>query len=58
MRLRLPAEFDDVPTGVPCSAGIEGSDARGEHRLRRWAGGLPEGLGHGQPGLLVPLGLG
>ncbi|MEL6430455.1 MAG: glycerophosphodiester phosphodiesterase family protein [Planctomycetota bacterium] len=58
LRLRLPAEFDDVPTGVPFSAGIEGIDARGEHRLRRWAGGLPEGLGHGQPGLLVPLGLG
>lgn len=58
MRLRLPREFDAVPLGVPFSCGIEGKDGQGQHRLRRWAGGLPEGLGHGSPGLLLPLGKG
>ncbi|MEM9799916.1 MAG: glycerophosphodiester phosphodiesterase family protein [Planctomycetota bacterium] len=55
LRLRLPERFDDVPLGVPFSCGIEGRDADGELRLRRWSGGIPEGLGHGAPGLLVPL---
>ena len=55
LRLRLPHWFDDVPVGVPFSCGVEGIDARGERALLRWAGGLPGGLGHGSPGLLVPL---
>lgn len=55
IRLRLPERFDDVPLGVPFSVGIEGRGPDGELRLRRWAGGLPGGLGHGSPGLLVPL---
>ncbi|MEM8710551.1 MAG: hypothetical protein AAGG01_06335, partial [Planctomycetota bacterium] len=55
LRLRLPRWFDDVPVGVPFSCGVEGRNASGEPALLRWAGGLPEGLGHGQPGLLVPL---
>ena len=55
MRLRLPKWFDDVPVGVPFSCGVEGIDAEGEPALLRWAGGLPSGLGHGKPGLLVPL---
>lgn len=55
IRLHLPDRFDDVPLGVPFSCGIEGRDAAGELRLRRWSGGLPAGLGHGAPGLLVPL---
>ena len=58
MRLRLPAEFDAVPLGVPFSCGIEGAGPDGRRRLRRWAGGLPEGIGHGSAGLLLPLGKG
>lgn len=55
LRLRLPPRFDDVPVGVPFSCGIEGRDpSTGEPRLLRWAGGLPEGLGHGSPGLVLP----
>lgn len=55
LRLRLPRWFDDRPVGVPFSCGVEGLDARGQPALFRWSGGLPEGLGHGKPGLLVPL---
>ena len=55
LRLRLPERFDDVPLGVEFSCGIEGLGPDGERRLRRWAGGLPSGLGHGAPGLLIPL---
>ncbi len=55
LRLRLPERFDDVPLGVEFSCGIEGLGPDGERRLRRWAGGLPAGLGHGAPGLLIPL---
>ena len=58
MRLRLPAGFDAVPLGVPFSCGIEGTGPDGVPRLRRWAGGLPEGIGHGSAGLLLPLGKG
>ncbi len=56
LRLRLPQGFDADP-GVAFSCGIEGK-RRGAADLRRWAGGLPEGLGHGRPGVLVPLGAG
>ncbi|MDG1050719.1 MAG: glycerophosphodiester phosphodiesterase family protein [Planctomycetota bacterium] len=55
LRLRLPERFDDVPLGVEFSCGIEGLTPEGERRVRRWAGGLPAGLGHGAPGLLIPL---
>jgi hypothetical protein len=55
VRLRLPERFDEVPLGVPFSCGIEGVEVGGERRIRRWAGGLPAGLGHGAPGLLIPL---
>ncbi len=58
MRLRLPERFDSVPVGVPFSCGIEGVTEDGEPRLRRWSGGLPGGIGHGSPGLLLPLGKG
>lgn len=54
LRLRLPEGFDLRGAGVPFSAGIEGH-LDGERRIRRWAGGLPEGLGNGSPGLLLPL---
>lgn len=55
VRLRLPEWFDRVPVGVPFTCGIEGEEADGTPRLRRWAGGVPAGIGHGRPGLLVPL---
>ena len=54
VRLRLPADFDLRGGGVAFSAGIEGL-REGRPVLRRWAGGLPEGLSHGYPGLLLPL---
>ncbi|MCP3914196.1 MAG: hypothetical protein GY711_01435 [bacterium] len=54
LRMRLPATFDGDGHGVDFSCGIEGV-RRGEHRIRRWAGGVPEGLGHGSPGRLLPL---
>lgn len=57
LRLFLPRGFDLRGGGVPFSAGIEGR-VGGLHRVRRWAGGLPEGLQHGAPGLLLPLGQG
>ena len=54
LRLTLSEQFDLRGGGVPFSCGIEGL-WRGEPRLRRWAGGLPEGLSHGAPGLLLSL---
>jgi len=51
LRLRLPRDFEHRAGGVPFSAGIEGRRA-GAYTLRRWSGGLPEGLGHGRPGAL------
>lgn len=52
LRLELPADFDVRSTGTPFSCGIEGRRG-GEPVVRRWAGGLPEGLGHGAPGALL-----
>ncbi len=57
LRLTLPADFDLRPVGVPFSVGVEGRDLDGP-RVRRWSGGLPEGIHHGAPGLLLPLGRG
>ncbi|MEZ6016943.1 MAG: glycerophosphodiester phosphodiesterase family protein [Planctomycetota bacterium] len=57
LRLPLPADFDSRPVGVPFSAGIEGRGPDGP-RVRRWSGGLPEGIHHGTPGLLLPMGRG
>ncbi len=54
LRLTLSAEFDLRGAGVPFSCGLEGV-CRGEPRIRRWAGGVPEGLSHGAPGLLLSL---
>lgn len=51
VRIRLPEERD--PAGWPFSVGFEGSDPdTGARRLRRFAGGLPYGLGSGAPGRL------
>ena len=52
-RVFLPEDFDRLPDGVPFSCGFEGRDAAGRRRLRRWAGGLPEGLAAGPAGRLV-----
>jgi hypothetical protein len=53
VELILPRGFDDCPAGLPFSVGIEGL-RDGVLRQRRWAGGLPVGLGHGSPGRLLP----
>ena len=54
VRLILPDDFDSRPEGVPFSCGTEGRRL-GRPGLRRWAGGVPEGLEHGTPGRLLPL---
>jgi glycerophosphoryl diester phosphodiesterase len=52
VRIRLPEELE--PEGAPFSVGFSGTDpATGERRLRRFAGGLPYGLGSGAPGRLL-----
>ena len=51
LRLQLPADFDERPEGVPFSCGMTGRE-KGEWRVRRWAGGVPGGLGSGLPGRL------
>ena len=57
VRIRLPERFD--PSGIPFSVGFEGwpkavpEKERGAPVLRRWAGGLPYGLGAGAPGRLL-----
>ncbi|MFT5051904.1 MAG: glycerophosphoryl diester phosphodiesterase [Chlamydiales bacterium] len=53
LRLQLPEGFDQLRGGVPFSCGIEGRRA-GEAAMRRWAGGLPEGVRHGLPGRIYP----
>jgi glycerophosphoryl diester phosphodiesterase len=55
LRLPLPAGFSGRPSGVPFSVGIEGlrNTRRGVRTVvRRWAGGLPDTLAGGEPGLL------
>ena len=54
LRLPLPADFDQSSEGAAFSCGIEGR-RDGRRVIRRWAGGLPEGTGHGDPGRLLPL---
>jgi hypothetical protein len=57
LRVKLPKDFDERREGVAFSVGIEGRDpkvARGVKRTRRWAGGLPDELGQGVPGVLLP----
>ena len=58
VRAVLPAslDLDDARSrerGVAFSVGFEGFDDAGRRVLRRWAGGLPEGLRAGAPGRLV-----
>jgi glycerophosphoryl diester phosphodiesterase len=55
LRLRLPEDFDQRARGLAFNCGIEGR-LDGQPQLRRWAGGLPEGLRSGVPGRLLPRG--
>ena len=51
VRVRLPEEFE--PEGLPFCVGFRAKEpGTGKKRLRRWAGGLPYGLGSGAPGRL------
>jgi glycerophosphoryl diester phosphodiesterase len=51
VRIRLPEELE--PEGAPFCVGFEGLEPdTGRRRLRRFAGGLPYGLGSGAPGRL------
>jgi glycerophosphoryl diester phosphodiesterase len=51
VRIRLPEELE--PEGAPFCVGFEGTHPdTGERRLRRFAGGLPYGLGSGAPARL------
>jgi glycerophosphoryl diester phosphodiesterase len=56
VRLSLPEGFDRLPEGVDFCVGFDGRAGDGpveERRLRRWAGGLPYGLGSGAPARLL-----
>jgi hypothetical protein len=51
VRIRLPAELE--AEGAPFCVGFEGTEPEtGRRRLRRFAGGLPYGLGSGAPARL------
>ncbi|MEW6070963.1 MAG: glycerophosphodiester phosphodiesterase family protein [Planctomycetota bacterium] len=55
VRLRLPAGWRERGDGFRFCAGFEGRAGSGPHAprvLRRWAGGLPEGIRAGAPGRL------
>jgi hypothetical protein len=54
VRVRLPADFDDRPEGIDFSCGFVAQQS-GERVVRRFAGGVPDELGAGAPGRLVPL---
>lgn len=57
VRVRLPDGFDQQPAGQAFSVGFEGrlpSEDGPLLRVRRWTGGLPEGVHSGAPGRLLP----
>jgi hypothetical protein len=54
VRVPLPADFDQREGGVAFSCGMQ-TAIEGERRVRRWSGGVPDALGHGAPGRLLPL---
>jgi hypothetical protein len=53
VRVPLPADFDRRERGVAFSCGMQ-AEIEGERRVRRWSGGVPDALGSGAPGRLVP----
>jgi glycerophosphoryl diester phosphodiesterase len=54
LRLRLPADFDELEAGVSFSCGFYGRQDQGaSERLRRWGGGLPADPGQGGEGRLL-----
>jgi len=53
VRVVLPEDFDQRAGGVAFSCGLY-AYAAGERKVRRWAGGVPDELGVGAPGRLVP----
>jgi len=55
VRVPLPADFDQRRGGVRFSCGVF-ILVDGERRVRRWAGGVPDPIGCGSPGLLLPHG--
>jgi Glycerophosphoryl diester phosphodiesterase family len=54
VRVTLPADFDQRDAGVAFSCGLQ-AVIDGEQRIRRWSGGVPDGLDCGAPGRLLPL---
>jgi hypothetical protein len=51
----LPEDFDQRREGVRFSCGVF-TLVDGERRVRRWAGGVPDPVGCGSPGILLPRG--
>ena len=57
VRVPLPEGFDQLAGGMPFSCGFEGrleGESGPPRRVRRWAGGIPEGVHAGAPGRLLP----
>ena len=52
VRIPIPGDLARRVGGVPFSCGFAGRDERGRLLFRRWAGGLPDALVHGAPGVL------
>jgi len=55
VRVPLPEDFDQRREGVRFSCGVF-TLVDGERRVRRWAGGVPDPVGCGSPGILLPRG--
>ncbi len=55
LRVPLPEGFDQRREGVRFSCGVF-TLVDGERHMRRWAGGVPDPVGCGSPGILMPHG--
>ena len=55
VRVPLPEGFDQRREGVRFSCGVF-TLVDGERHVRRWAGGVPDPVGCGSPGILFPHG--
>lgn len=53
VRVPLPRDFDQRREGLRFSCGVFTLED-GERRVRRWAGGVPDPVGCGSPGFLLP----